>query len=227
MRQLIRRGANKARRVMRALLKRAARGQSSSTPPAPPRLSLVVACYNVEPYLGRFLTSVFNQSSRLSRFEVILVDDGSTDGTAEIARNWQSCHPEHVRYIHQENAGVSGARNAGLAIARGTWVSFPDPDDFLDVNYFRRMLEETEATHAQPLLAVVSNLVLYFEDRDEFSDSHPLRYRFQSGTVRKSTDDLGQHIQLFHVPAGSTERACSAMGSALTPGSPQRSRTGI
>lgn len=161
-----------------------------------PRLSLVVATYNVEAYIDRFLASVFGQSSHLKRFEVIIVDDGSTDGTADIVRKWQDRYPHHLRYVHQENAGASAARNAGLALATGKWVSFPDPDDFLSVNYFRDMLKETEVRHELPLLAVISNLVFYFEDTDRYSDSHPLKYKFRSGKVTKTTDDMGAFIHL-------------------------------
>ena len=161
-----------------------------------PRLSLVVAAYNVEKYIERFLGSVFGQSSKLVNFEVIIVDDGSTDRTGEIVKVWQKRYPKHVKYIYQENAGAGAARNAGLSQARGTWVGFPDADDFLDVNYFRIMLKETEVDHKNPLLAIISNYIFYLEDKDEFSDTHPLRYRFQSGVARKKSHDLGNHMQL-------------------------------
>ena len=147
---------------------------------------MVVATYNVDAYIDRFLASVFGQSSLLKSFEVIIVDDGSTDRSAEIVKEWQARYPKHLRYVYQENAGASAARNTGLALARGTWVSFPDPDDFLDVDFIRKMLKETEFSQKKPLLAVASNFIFYFEDQDEISDTHPLRYRFKNGTVRKT-----------------------------------------
>lgn len=161
-----------------------------------PRLSLVVAAYNVEDYIERFLASVFGQSSKLASYEVIIVDDGSTDRTGEIVNSWQKRYPQHLKYVYQDNAGAGAARNTGLAQARGTWIGFPDADDFLDVDYFRTMLKETEIEHKKPLLAVISNSILYLEDKDQISDTHPLRYRFQSGTIRKLSHDLGQHMQL-------------------------------
>lgn len=182
----------------RSSIKQAAQSKPKASAPAKtgPRLSLIVAAYNVENYIERFLGSVFGQSSKLSNFEVIVVDDGSTDRTGEIVKIWQNRYPKHIKYIHQENAGAGAARNTGLSQARGTWVGFPDADDFLDVDYFRIMLKETEVEHKSPLLAVISNYIFYFEDRDQFSDTHPLRYRFQSGVVRKKSHDLGQHMQL-------------------------------
>lgn len=159
-------------------------------------LSLVVASYNVAPYIERFLASIFGQTVLPKRFEVILVNDGSTDQTGAILDDWKARYPDHIRVIHQENRGVCAARNAGLALARGTWVGFPDPDDFLDLDYFKHMLAEIGRKHKKPLLAVVSNLIYYFEDRDEFLDSHPLRYRFAKPISHRSSHDLEKFIQL-------------------------------
>lgn len=186
------------RKIARKLIvhARGLAGAALAARPGPLRLSLVVPTYNVEAYIDRFLDSVFTQTSQLRSFEVIIVDDGSTDRTAEIVRKWQARHPKHLRYVHQENAGASAARNTGLALAKGTWIGFPDPDDFLDRDYFRRMLKETEQKHEEPLLAVCSNMIFYFEDRDEYSNTHPLRYKFRHGEVRKSSHDLGNFIHL-------------------------------
>lgn len=186
------------RKIARKLIvhARGLAGAALAARPGPLRLSLVVPTYNVEAYIDRFLDSVFTQTSQLRSFEVIIVDDGSTDRTAEIVRIWQARHPKHLRYVHQENAGASAARNTGLALAKGTWIGFPDPDDFLDRDYFRRMLKETEQKHEEPLLAVCSNTIFYFEDRDEYSNSHPLRYKFRRGTVIRSSNDLGNFIHL-------------------------------
>lgn len=192
-------GKKIARRLnLSAKIWNTAPGNKKSAKPEPRslRLSLVVPTYNVEPYIDQFLHSIFTQTSHLRSFEVIVVDDGSTDRSAEIVKEWQARYPKHLRYVYQDNAGASAARNTGLALARGTWVSFPDPDDFLDANYFRKMLKETEVEHKEPLLAVCSNMIFYFEDREQFSDSHPLRYKFKSGIVRKSSSNLEEFIHL-------------------------------
>jgi glycosyltransferase involved in cell wall biosynthesis len=88
-----------------------------------PRVSVIVAAYNGETFLRPALESVFAQD--YDSFEVVFVDDGSTDGTAEIARSFL------VRYLHQENHGLPAARNAGLREARGELVAFADDDDLL------------------------------------------------------------------------------------------------
>jgi glycosyltransferase involved in cell wall biosynthesis len=90
---------------------------------ADPRVTVVVAAYNGEAFLRQALESVFAQD--FDSFEVVFVDDGSTDGTAEIAGSFP------VRYVHQENQGLPAARNAGLRVARGELVAFADDDDLL------------------------------------------------------------------------------------------------
>ena len=88
---------------------------------AAPLVSVVVASYNGERFVGEALESVFVQDFR--SFEVVFVDDGSTDGTGEIAQSFP------VRYVHQTNRGLSAARNAGVASARGALITFLDDDD--------------------------------------------------------------------------------------------------
>lgn len=165
-------------------------------PSLAPRLSLVVPTYNVAPYLVDFFESVFNQSSQTQRFEVIIVDDGSTDGSDKIALEWVQKHPDHIRYIRQDNHGLSEARNTGLAAARGAWVSFPDPDDFLDANYFRVILEQTVIDHDKPLLMIVAKLLPYDDATGTSMDNHPLNYRFRGGLSYIDTSDMGDFIHL-------------------------------
>ena len=93
-----------------------------------PLLSIISPVYNVEDYLDRCVQSVLSQSYR--DIELILIDDGSTDGSAGLCDEW-AAKDSRVVVIHQRNAGVSAARNAGLKIAQGDYLTFIDPDDFL------------------------------------------------------------------------------------------------
>ena len=102
-------------------------------------VSAVIPAYNAEKYIGRAIDSVLAQSH--SPDEVIVVDDGSTDGTGEVVKGYGSS----VRYIRQENAGASVARNAGIEAARGEWIAFLDADDYwlkdklkLQIEHLRR-----------------------------------------------------------------------------------------
>jgi len=86
-------------------------------------LSVVIPAYNAQDHLGRALESVLAQTHRVQ--EIIVVDDGSTDDTGQVARQYASA----VRYFRQDNRGVSSARNRGIAEATGDWIAFLDADD--------------------------------------------------------------------------------------------------
>lgn len=161
----------------------------------PQTFSMVVAIYNVEPYIERFLQSVLNQDGGLKGLEVILVNDGTPDGAGEIARRWAARHPQIFRYMEQENQSVAAARNAGLAVATGDWISFPDPDNFLSPNYLDAARAEAGSRVGDTLLAIIPNLILYLEAADRYANTHALRYKYSKGRRRYSTDDLGHVIQ--------------------------------
>ena len=92
------------------------------------KLSVIVPVYNVADYLKRGIGSILSQSYK--DYELILVDDGSTDDSGRICDEYASID-ERVKIVHQDNCGVSSARNAGLEIAQGEWVYFMDSDDEL------------------------------------------------------------------------------------------------
>jgi len=89
------------------------------------KLSIIIPAYNVEKYIGRCLDSIFSQGMVRDEFEVIVVDDGSSDGAAEVASRYD------VRLIRQVNRGVSAARNVGIEASRGEYLWFVDGDDYL------------------------------------------------------------------------------------------------
>lgn len=98
-------------------------------------ISVIVPVYNVEKYLNRCVESILQQDVPL---ELILIDDGSTDQSGAICDSY--CGDERVRVIHQENKGVSAARNAGIAVASGDYVLFADSDDWIAENALSKML---------------------------------------------------------------------------------------
>ena len=97
-----------------------------------PTISVIVPVYKVEPYIRQCVESVLGQT--YSNFELILVDDGSPDSCGSICDEYAE-KDSRVRVVHQKNAGLSAARNAGLDIAKGEYVTFIDSDDFVREEY--------------------------------------------------------------------------------------------
>ncbi|WP_025121899.1 MULTISPECIES: glycosyltransferase [unclassified Serratia (in: enterobacteria)] len=105
------------------------------------KLSVIVPLHNVGELFIPFLDSLLAQHEQ--QLEVIIVNDGSTDGSGEIAHRYAAQY-SHIRVIDQPNGGVSRARNAGLAVARGKYVAFPDADDLLAPEMYSTLLELAE-----------------------------------------------------------------------------------
>ncbi len=93
-----------------------------------PLISVIVPVYKVEPYLSRCIDSILSQT--FTDFELILVDDGSPDNCGEICDEYAK-KDTRIHVIHQENGGLSVARNTGVAIAKGEWIHFVDSDDLI------------------------------------------------------------------------------------------------
>ena len=100
-------------------------------------LSVVVPVYNVAPYLDGSIRSILGQSYQ--NLEVILVDDGSTDNSGEICRRYARLD-SRVKLISQENQGASAARRNGIWLASGTYMGFIDPDDYIDAEFYERLM---------------------------------------------------------------------------------------
>lgn len=108
-------------------------------------ISVVIPVYNVRKYLDKCVKSVISQS--FNKLDIILVDDGSTDGSGELCDRWEEKEPR-IRVVHKENGGLSSARNAGMQIADGNYISFIDGDDFIHFNHFKLMYETQLKTDA-------------------------------------------------------------------------------
>ena len=102
-------------------------------------ISVVVPIYNMEMYLARCLESLANQDS--NDYEVLLIDDGSTDSVKSICKRYCEKYPDIFRYYYKENGGLSSARNYGIEYAKGEYLTFPDPDDWVENNYVSSFLK--------------------------------------------------------------------------------------
>ena len=101
-----------------------------------PVISVIIPIYNSEKYLSECLNSVVNQT--LHDIEIICVNDGSTDSSLEILEDYQS-KDKRIKIINQEHNNAGSARNKGLEIARGEYLSFLDSDDYFDLNMLKEM----------------------------------------------------------------------------------------
>ena len=99
-------------------------------------VSVLIPVYNTEAYLRKCLDSITNQT--LQDLEIICVDDGSTDGSADILREYRR-RDSRIRIVTKRNGGLPSARNAGLDAASGEYVGFVDSDDWIEPDMFRRL----------------------------------------------------------------------------------------
>lgn len=110
------------------------------------KITVIIPIYNAEKYLSGTFRCLRNQS--FTDFEVLLVNDGSTDGSEKICRE-AADNDKRFRYVHQENQGVSAARNHGLALSQGEYITFIDADDDLPENYLEALYSALAANNCQ------------------------------------------------------------------------------
>ncbi|WP_087189343.1 glycosyltransferase family 2 protein [Flavonifractor sp. An52] len=136
-------------------------------------VSVIIPIYKVEAYLKRCVDSVLAQT--YTNLEVILVDDGSPDGCGAICDSYAEQDPR-VRVIHKVNGGMSDARNAGLKIASGEYISFIDSDDWIDSGYIFSLVQKIEETNSD---FVISGITYVYEN-----------LRTQKKAIPQSTDTV-------------------------------------
>jgi glycosyltransferase involved in cell wall biosynthesis len=146
--------------------------------PARPLVTLVVSIYGVEEYLSAFLDSLDELDFDRSRVELIFVDDGSPDRSVDILLNWIDCTGTVATVLHKPNGGLSSARNFGMERATGTWISFPDPDDVLSVDYLANLAEFLESPQSEGVSMAATRLVQFVHDPSQPIQRHPLDFKF-------------------------------------------------
>jgi len=149
-----------------------------------PLVSVIVPVYGVEKYLDRCIRSIVDQT--YSNLEIILVDDGSPDNCPQICDSWaeKDCR---IKVIHKENGGSSSARNAGLDVFRGQFVSFIDGDDWIELEYYSEMID----------LMIQHNAEIGCVGRYDISEKTGYKHRGlcpAKRTVLSSTEMLGQML---------------------------------
>lgn len=131
-----------------------------SQSPSRPLISVIIPVYNGERFLAEAIESVLQQND--APLEIIVVDDGSTDATAQIATRFG----KQVHYLYQLNQGPAAARNRGLARARGEWIAFLDSDDRWAVGRLHRQLE---LAHAYPAATMIWGMLQVIRQTEQAS----------------------------------------------------------
>ncbi|NIB84042.1 glycosyltransferase family 2 protein [Streptococcus sp. CCUG 71758] len=119
------------------------------------KISVIVPVYNVEAYLERCVESILQQT--YAHFELILINDGSTDSSGQICDHLASQYG-NIKAHHIENAGVSNARNMGIQLATGSWVTFIDSDDFVTQDYLATLASAVEGLNVGFVIAPLHHI---------------------------------------------------------------------
>ncbi|WP_242145109.1 MULTISPECIES: glycosyltransferase family A protein [unclassified Bacillus cereus group] len=125
-------------------------------------VSVVIPLYNAEKYIEETMQSILNQTYQ--NIEIVVVDDGSKDQSPIIVKELQRKHPEKVRYVHQENQGVSVARNTGIEHANGEYVAFLDSDDLWHPS---KIEKQVQSMHINNMNACYCGYMNFYEETGE------------------------------------------------------------
>lgn len=128
-------------------------------------ISVIIPVYNVEIYLRRCIESILHQT--YTNLEIILIDDGSTDASGSICDEYQKTD-NRIIVIHKENEGLSAARNNGIEICKGKYITFIDSDDYVEENYVQVLYNTLKKYNVR--LAIADNRVCY-DSGKEFNNS--------------------------------------------------------
>ena len=131
-------------------------------------VSIVVPVYNAEKYLDKCIESLVNQT--LDNYEIIFVNDGSTDTSRDILEKYQETYPDIIKIINKDNGGQASARNLGIDCSQGTYIGFIDADDYAEYQMFEKLLEAANMNQAD-----VSECNYYFlrYENDQRLDMRP------------------------------------------------------
>ncbi|HFP7622277.1 TPA: CDP-glycerol:glycerophosphate glycerophosphotransferase [Campylobacter jejuni] len=166
------------------------------------KYAIVSAVYNVEKYLDDFFKSIINQRLDFkNNIYLICVDDGSTDNSVQIIKKYQKKYPKNIIYLYKENGGQASARNLGLKYLKENdlntpWITFTDPDDFLDRNYFYEVDKNIKKHNNDDICMIGCNLIYFYEAKNIYRDNHPLRFKFTQGNKLVKNASLGKQLQL-------------------------------
>ena len=163
-----------------------------------PIVSVVVPVYNVENYLSNCLESIMKQT--MKDIEIILVNDGSTDGSGEICKKYAD-KDNRIKYVEQRNQGVSVARNIGMDVAIGGYILFVDSDDELNAEMIEKLYEDIEKNNADIAVCKIKRIKKQEEILSEEKDNVEIYPMLQDEALRsyltESKLEIGVWNKLF------------------------------
>lgn len=156
-------------------------------------LSIVIPTYNVEKYLDRCIESIVYDESVLSDLELLIVNDGSSDGSLSIARKYEKLYPETVKVIDKENGGHGSTINAGLKVASGKYFRVIDSDDWVNVDDFSNYVNDLKKYDCDVVVTNYSRELIYSGETIKFEYSKDIEfgrvYNFDKFDLNKFGDD--------------------------------------
>lgn len=168
-------------------------------------ISVIMPVYNTEKYLNKSIDSLISQSLGFEKnIQLIIVDDGSTDGSEKICREYAKKYPENIVYVKQENAGVSSARNNGIAYIEGKYVNFLDSDDYWDNNALEKLYRFFEENYEKTDIVAARKKLF-----DGATGYHGLDYKFSKTRVI----DLEESYDIVHMDVTSSLIKSEAIGN--------------
>lgn len=160
------------------------------------QLSIIVPVYNVEKYVHLCIDSIYKQDLDENCFEVILINDGSTDKSMEVIENIILQH-QNITIINQENQGLSVARNNAIAAAKGEYILMPDSDDLLIENSLKPLLEKAMETKVD---LVVADFLQMSNDEIDAMNNCPLQQNEGLRIIEKTGEQLFMENTNPHQP---------------------------
>ena len=155
-------------------------------------VSVIMAVYNAESYLAEAIESIVHQSLGLQNIQLILVDDGSADRSAEICDQYAKVYPSNITVLHQANQGVAEARNHGMDVATGKYLNFMDSDDRMGGDALKKMVSFMDAHADETDIATVP--IRFFGDTE---GDHPQNLKFEQGSRVLHLTQEPQNVLFF------------------------------
>ncbi len=168
------------------------------------KFTIVMPVYNVEEFIDEAVQSVIDQEIGIENIQLLLIDDGASDNSGEICDKYAELYPNNIFAVHKPNGGLSSARNAGLDLTEGKYVTFTDPDDILPPNALSEVWEFFEAHYEETDITAIK--LMYFDGK---RGNHYLNYKFSK---ENRVENLKENWDCPHMSVASAFIKTSAIG---------------